>query len=294
MSNFNIKHLANIDLNNNEIKNVKVDVVGSDPSGMGATDVGRIIYNSATGVKQMKYWDGDNWVSMKNTDTDVDVSKDNLITALASFTSADTVNIGDADDDTTVIIRGNLQVDGTTTTVNSATLSVADNEITLNSDVTGAPSENAGIEVNRGTSDNVDIRWNEDDDKWQFTNDGTNYSDLGGDVADASETVKGKVELADNTETETGTDAVRAVTPAGLKHTLSSRVHKESIGDGTATSYTVTHNLGTRDVIVQIYDNTNYDTVFADVVRTSTLACTVSFTTAPASGAYRVLVTKID
>ena len=37
-----------------------------------------------------------------------------------------------------------------------------------------------------------------------------------GEVADASTTVKGVVELADNTETQTGTDAVRVVTPAGL------------------------------------------------------------------------------
>ena len=121
-----IKHLANLDLNNNEIKNVKIDVVTSDPSGMGAANVGRIIYNSDNSSKEMKYWDGSAWVSMKNTDTDVDVSKANLITKLASFTGDDTVNIGDADDDTTVVIRGNLQVDGTTTTVNSTQSTVND------------------------------------------------------------------------------------------------------------------------------------------------------------------------
>lgn len=75
-------------------------------------------------------------------------------------------------------VTGNLTVSGTTTTINSATLNVADNQITLNSDVTGAPSENAGLKVERGTSTDVDIRWNETDDKWQFTNDGTNYTNL--------------------------------------------------------------------------------------------------------------------
>jgi hypothetical protein len=77
-----------------------------------------------------------------------------------------------------VTIGGNLTISGTTTTVNTATLNVADNIVMLNSDVTGAPSENAGIEVNRGTSADVFIRWNETTDTWEFTNDGTNYLQL--------------------------------------------------------------------------------------------------------------------
>jgi hypothetical protein len=78
------------------------------------------------------------------------------------------------------IFSGNLTVNGTQTTVNSATLSIADNKITLNSDYTGSgPSENAGIEVERGTVNNAVLRWNESTDKWQFTNDGgTSYSDI--------------------------------------------------------------------------------------------------------------------
>lgn len=114
-----------------------------------------------------------------NTDVQ-DVSKENLKTALASFNSTDTVNIGDSGDDTTVVIRGNLQVDGTTTTVNSTTLDIADNQITLNSDLATdtLPTENADIIVNRGSNTDVAIRWNETSDRWSFTNDGTNYNDI--------------------------------------------------------------------------------------------------------------------
>ena len=54
----------------------------------------------------------------------------------------------------------------------------------------------------------------------------------------------------------------------------------------------VTHNLGTKDVIVQLYDIVTNETVFADVVRTSTSAVTVTFGNAPAN-AIRVLVTKV-
>ena len=44
--------------------------------------------------------------------------------------------------------------------------------------MTGSPSENAGIEVERGTSTNVLVRWNETTDKWEATNDGTVYGNL--------------------------------------------------------------------------------------------------------------------
>jgi hypothetical protein len=76
---------------------------------------------------------------------------------------------------TGVVVAGNFTVQGTTTTVESATVSVADNILTLNSDVTGAPSQNAGIEVERGDETNVQLRWNEGSDTWTFTNDGAVY-----------------------------------------------------------------------------------------------------------------------
>lgn len=66
-----------------------------------------------------------------------------------------------------------------------------------------------------------------------------------------------------------------------------------SIGDGTNTSYTVTHNFGTRDVIVQLYDNSTYDTVRAEVVRTTTDTVTVTANSAIATNDVRVLVTKV-
>jgi len=77
----------------------------------------------------------------------------------------------------------NLTVNGTTTTVNSNTVNIGDSNLTLNSDETGAPSQDGGLTIERGTSTNVEIRWNETTDKWQFTNDGTNYSDIGSSSA---------------------------------------------------------------------------------------------------------------
>ena len=63
-------------------------------------------------------------------------------------------------------VTGNLTVNGTTTTLNTDTLAVEDNIVLLNSNITGTPSTNAGIEVERGTSANASITWNETSDKW--------------------------------------------------------------------------------------------------------------------------------
>lgn len=60
----------------------------------------------------------------------------------------------------------NLTVTGTTTSINSTNLNIGDNQITLNSDVTGTPSENAGLIVNRGSSSDVSFIWNETSDYW--------------------------------------------------------------------------------------------------------------------------------
>jgi hypothetical protein len=64
-----------------------------------------------------------------------------------------------------------------------------------------------------------------------------------------------------------------------------------NVGDGAATSYTITHSLGTKDVIVSLFDNSSpYAEVVADIQHTSTSAITLVFSTAPTSNQYRVVV----
>ena len=157
-----------------------------------------------------------------------------------------------------LIVSGNLTVSGTTTTVNTETINLADNIITLNSNYAGSsPSENGGIEIERGTADdNVALRWNETSDTWELTKNGTDYYEI---------------------------------------QTVGESTYATSIGNGTDTSYTVTHNLGSQDVIVQLYDNSSLDTVYADVVRTSTSVVTIDFSSnsIPSTNDIRVLITKI-
>lgn len=153
-------------------------------------------------------------------------------------------------------VSGNLTVNGTTTSVNTETLDVADNIILLNSNVTGTPTENAGIEIERGTSANVLLRWNETSDKWELTTDGTTYSNI--TVASDISTV--------------------------------TRKYSATIGDGALTSIPVVHSLGTDDVVVSVRDVSSKATVECDVVHTSSTTVTLGFATAPALNSLRVVV----
>ena len=63
---------------------------------------------------------------------------------------------------------------------------------------------------------------------------------------------------------------------------------------GGATSIAVNHGLATRDVMVQLYDLTSYETVYADVERNTAAQVTVKFTTAPGANSIRILITKVS
>lgn len=69
-----------------------------------------------------------------------------------------------------------------------------------------------------------------------------------------------------------------------------SRVSAKTIGDGVNATYTITHNYGTRDVVVQVYDITTNDTVFADVIRDSVNTVNITFSAPPAADSYRVVI----
>ena len=90
-----------------------------------------------------------------------------------------------------VTVSGNLTVSGTTTSVNTETLTVDDNIVVLNNNATGAPTENAGLEIERGSSTNVLLRWNETTDVWEITTDGTNYGTIAttGDITTAASAI---------------------------------------------------------------------------------------------------------
>lgn len=125
----------------------------------------------------------------------------------ASGTTGDVFVSNNVDINGDVDIAGNLTVGGTVL----SELSVEDNTIVLNTNYTGNPSVDgvdAGIEVERGTGTNVLVRWNETTDKWQLTNNGTDYDDIAvvGDVtAAAGDTVLSSLGFATGTGILTAT-----------------------------------------------------------------------------------------
>jgi len=174
----------------------------------------------------------------------------NEVTVSPTSGEGTTVTIGLPDDVTitnNLNVGGNLNVTGTINSVNTTQVNIVDNKINLNTDFTGAPTADAGIRVERGEGTDVEILWNETDDRWTLTNNGTAY------------------------------------------HAIA-RKYAETLG-ASATSYTITHNLGTTDVTVQIFEAASpFAQVEADVKRTSSNTVTVDFAIAPSAGEYKVVV----
>lgn len=98
-------------------------------------------------------------------------------------------------------LDGDLTVNGTTTTVNTATLDVADNQITLNSDLSSnsAPTQDAGIVVNRGNATDKTLVWDETADKWTV---GTETFVAGTVEANVTGNVTGQVSTLTNHSTD--------------------------------------------------------------------------------------------
>ena len=167
-----------------------------------------------------------------------------------------------------------LTVNGTTTTVNSNTVNIGDSNLTLNSDETGTPSQDGGITIERGTSTNVELRWNETTDKWQYTNDGTNYSDIGSSSTDNDTTYSVSCVDGDNADEEkirltaggsgSGTDDVVLEAGTGLSVARSGDkiTFTNTVSAGSDTTYDMKTAAVTGGGIIRLeneLDNTTDD-----------------------------------
>jgi len=155
---------------------------------------------------------------------------------------------------------------------------------------TAAELNNALVPVAEGSDENLVYRQTAT--IVTLESDPVTFANFGTSVPDASETISGKIELATQAETDAGTDDLRAVTP--LKFATSVFAKKkftQNIGDGSATQYTVTHNLNTLDVVVEVFRNSGTnDSILCDVERTSANAVRLTFAVAPSSNQFRTVV----
>jgi hypothetical protein len=88
-----------------------------------------------------------------------------------------------------------------------------------------------------------------------------------------------------------GTGLVLSGTRFDVDTSVIARKYSTNVGDGASTTITVSHNLGTPDVIAQLYLQSTGETVETDTLRTSANAVAFTFASAPAAGAYRAVIT---
>lgn len=105
----------------------------------------------------------------------------------------------------------------------------------------------------------------------------------------ASTTYVGSVELATQAEAQAKADTTRALTAASVADFA--RKYVGTIGNGALTDIPVTHGLGSQYVTAQVFDATSNLQVECDVVLTNSTTTTFTFTTAPTTNQYRVVIT---
>lgn len=93
-------------------------------------------------------------------------------------------------------------------------------------------------------------------------------------------------------EVGAGTDPSDAVTLAQLT-AAGPQGFADDIGDGSALTYNVVHNLGTLNVIVQVFELATNHNVQVDVHRVNANTVQVGFGVAPALDSHRVLVVPV-
>lgn len=87
-----------------------------------------------------------------------------------------------------------------------------------------------------------------------------------------------------------GTGIIANVTGVSINTAVVATKYSTTIGDGSSTTFTVTHNLGTQNVLTLIYNATTYEVVDTDVTNATANTVTLTFAAAPAASAYTVAV----
>lgn len=159
-------------------------------------------------------------------------------------------------------ITGNLVVSGTTTYANIQHLLVSNNYITLNSELpssSGPLALNSGFVINRGTSANTYLVWDEGFTAWGFTNDGTNYYKIASNT-DVSNVASGANGFATTVGTAGNTNAATAFASAlGYANGNAATAYASALGYANGNAATVYASaLG--------YANSNAATVYASAL----------------------------
>jgi len=204
-----------------------------------------------------------------------------------------TIELGSDSSTRNVVVSGNLTVSGSTTTVDSNTVNIGDNIIVLNVDETGTPSQDAGIEIERGTETNASLLWIEGDDYWKTSG---NFA-IGAITEITSVPAASKFLIATGTNNVTKYATLGNVASSlGLgNHTiLLDAANRDNVQkNGTGEVYEVYHGLGTKYVMVTILDATTFEEIMVETTRPTTNTVKVHFAVAPSDGDYICMTSKV-
>lgn len=162
-------------------------------------------------------------------------------------------------------IVGNLTVQGTTTVVDTTNTLIADPVLVLSRGETGAPSNDSGILVERGSSDNAAFLWDETNDRFQAIT----------TVADGSS--GGSVTVADFSDIKmrdailTGGDIISTATTVNVFNTTATTVNFAGAATTTEIGATTGNTIINNNLIVDLDINTTAATVNLANANTTTI-----------------------
>lgn len=317
-----IKYLNNVDLTKNELQNAVIQVLATAP---GSPVEGQVYYDSTDDV--IKFYNGTAWVSAGGDLTEITTATTDQLTITDSQGPIPNLDIvtGAVTNSGVALATGDQIYDFVTTGINNRIQNVTDptgaQDVATKNYVdlvaTGLLQYKGGYNASTNTPDldtasNIAIGKG---DTYTVTADGLFFTEqvrigdliiaetaiaanTGGTLADFT-IVQSNVDLATAAATSgaavkgiSGYDSADFSVTAGFV-SLETKTYKALIGNGTLTTIPVTHGLNSQDLIIQLFDASTNETVYAEVVRASASQVDVSFSVAPASNSIKILIQKI-
>tara|TARA_E500000318_G_scaffold81624_1_gene76906 strand:- start:979 stop:2376 length:1398 start_codon:yes stop_codon:yes gene_type:complete len=180
-----------LDVNGNAIGDGTLEIIKFTETGSAVNEI--TIANAATGGHPLIQASGD--------DTNINLKLDGKGSGVVNVVDGLTVGGN-------TVVTGDLTVNGTTTTVATTNTVVSDSLIELANGTSGSPSNDAGIVIERGSSANAFIGFDESEDKFTMGT-GTFTGASTGNLSITKGTLVADIEssklIATNTTTNTGT-----------------------------------------------------------------------------------------